>query len=747
MSLSLDVRRHGGVPTLFINGRPHCGMMYYGRPNTVSDFAAAGVHLCTAALSATEPWWIGPNRYDFQAIDRLFDDYVAADSKILLMPRVHFGYGDMAWWAQQNPGELAVGLDDRGRPVDYFARAADNGVGCPFSFASRKFVRDASRALTALVKHLERRDDGERVFGYHVAGGISAEWFAWWTYIDGCAEDYGAPCRAAFRQWLKRRYRGSVVELRRAWRDRRVTFENTDVPAPHRFDDPRSGVLRDPARAQPVIDFCLFFSEQTTAAIDALCGAVKRACRGRKLVGVFYGYMWPHWNNLSPARQGHVALARLLKSRHVDFIVAPYHYDHRGLHGVHYSQTLPAAIHAAGKLHLDEIDTFTHLTRWPYESLTTVRHARTPDESRRVLRRDAAALIARGGAAWWMDLLHQHWHGHPAIVDTIRAARRTAERLIDRDRRSAGQIAVFVDDRASAFMRPGSDLPYHLLTAMRQFDLSRIGAPFDERLLSDLLRDDLPDYRLCIFPNAWRLTPALRAALRRYVMRDGRWSLWLYAADVYEDSSEERSAAPPVRLSAAPARELLGIRLRMNRRWAAARIELTARRHPLLAGLRRGAAYGAPIGVARQRETIVYPNPRGWTGSIAPWFAVEDAAAEPLGRAAGTTAVGLALRRFATHTVVFSAMPCPPARLLRNLAAAAGVHLWTNEGCVVAANRSFVGVKSEAGGWVRVRPPGGRLRSLDGHPVRRRDGAFEVRLAEHDTAWLEWIGRDKCTAR
>lgn len=199
MSLLLDVRRHGGVPTLFVNGRPHCGMMYYGRPNTVADFAAAGVHLCTAALSATEPWWIGPDRYDFQAIDRLFDDYVAADPKILLMPRIHFGYGDMAWWAQQNPGELAVGLDDRGRPVDYFARAHDNGVGCPFSFASRKFLRDASRALAALVKHLEQRDKGRRVFGYHVAGGISAEWFAWWTYLDGCTEDFGEPCRAAFR--------------------------------------------------------------------------------------------------------------------------------------------------------------------------------------------------------------------------------------------------------------------------------------------------------------------------------------------------------------------------------------------------------------------------------------------------------------------------------------------------------------------------------------------------------------------
>src|SRR5262249_51938075 len=142
-------------------------------------------------------------------------------------------------------------------------------------------------------------------------------------------------------------------------------------------------VLRDPAREQPVIDFCTFFSRQATQTIDTLCGVLKRGCRRRKLVGTFYGYMWPHWNNLSPARQGHAALGQLLKSRNIDFIIAPYHYDHRGLDGVHGSQTLVDAIHAAGKLHVDEIDTFTHLTRWPFNSLNTVRHARTPDESRK----------------------------------------------------------------------------------------------------------------------------------------------------------------------------------------------------------------------------------------------------------------------------------------------------------------------------------------------------------------------------
>src|SRR5437588_7176659 len=158
------------------------------------------------------------------------------------MPRIHLGYQDMAWWAQQHPDELAEGRDLAGRRVDYF-HAARNDVGCPFSFASRAFVTDASRALTAFVKHLEKRERGRRICGYHLAGGISAEWFAWWTYVEGVAEDYSAPCTAAFRAWLKRRYRGSVAALRGAWRRPRASFANARVPEPRQLGAPLGSLV------------------------------------------------------------------------------------------------------------------------------------------------------------------------------------------------------------------------------------------------------------------------------------------------------------------------------------------------------------------------------------------------------------------------------------------------------------------------------------------------------------------------
>src|SRR5437016_3284846 len=141
MPLSSSVRHHGGVPTLFLSGRPHHGMTWFGRPNSAADFARAGIHICTFQLSATEAWWIGTGKYDFQSLDRLIHEFVRIDPKILLMPRIHLGYQDMAWWAQQHPQELSAGRNLAGRPIDYFC-VARNDIGCPFSFASSPFLAD-----------------------------------------------------------------------------------------------------------------------------------------------------------------------------------------------------------------------------------------------------------------------------------------------------------------------------------------------------------------------------------------------------------------------------------------------------------------------------------------------------------------------------------------------------------------------------------------------------------------------------
>src|SRR5690606_34400722 len=115
------------------------------------------------------------------------------------------------------------------------------------------------------------------------------------------------------------------------------------------------------------------------------------------------------------ARSGHLELERLLACPDIDFVSSPYHYDNRHCGGFHHSQTVPQTIEQAGKLHLDEIDTFTH----------RVDPARTGDcpegvpqdagQSIALLRRDAASVLGTAGIGWWMDLHGDRWYDDSQI--------------------------------------------------------------------------------------------------------------------------------------------------------------------------------------------------------------------------------------------------------------------------------------------------------------------------------------------
>lgn len=67
-------------------------------------------------------------------------------------------------------------------------------------------------------------------------------------------------------------------------------------------------------------------------------------------------------------------------------------------------------------------------------------------------------------------------------------------------RSSLGEIAIVVDKSSTVYhaCRAGLNLPCPLI--LKQWHMSRLGAPSEQLLLQDLGRDDTPDYRLYVFP-------------------------------------------------------------------------------------------------------------------------------------------------------------------------------------------------------------------------------------------------------
>ncbi len=104
--------------------------------------------------------------------------------------------------------------------------------------------------------------------------------------------------------------------------------------------------------------------------------------------------------------------------------------------------------------------------------------------------------------------------------------------------------------------------------------------------------------------------------------------------------------------------------------------------------------------------------------------------------------VGLARRRHADWTAVFSAAPLVPPTLLRELFRAAGVHIYTEAGDVVYANAGMLGLSAASTGEkvLRLRGPTTLTDVFDGQddPASPRS-ELKLNLKRHETRifWCE----------
>jgi hypothetical protein len=292
-------------------------------------------------------------------------------------------------------------------------------------------------------------------------------------------------------------------------------FGRGEIPSPEARRTTKSGsFFRDTKAEQPVIAYGQYHNAVVAETLLDWAQAVKVATRGNKLCGAFYGYCFdlcrgPHvW-----PESGHLALATVLDSPNIDFLVSPTSYmDRRVGDGVCLLGGPSTSVAMHGKLWWSENDQYTHLT--PKTGSSFYRRTETPRESVQAHRREVAACICQGVPLWWFDM-HGGWFSGDGLPDEIAKERELLERAISTNREPIAEIALVIDYESPLYTESDNRL-YRWLIRDTACQLAKIGAPFDVVLLSDL--DRTRDYRLCIFANAFL---DARAA--------GRHTLWLYS--------------------------------------------------------------------------------------------------------------------------------------------------------------------------------------------------------------------------
>lgn len=486
--LSSEVRMEGGVPQLFINGNPYppyAYMSYLGEEKFYAEVAEAGLHLYNIpaylgdrginSSSGIGPFrpaiWTGNRRYDLSSITNDFDELLKADPLAKVIIRIHLD--PPTWWEKEHPEEVC---------------ALPGGGSLRTSFFSRKWQREAGKALEYCVKWLLDSPYAAHLAGIHVAGGFTEEWF---YHFRKEFYDESEVRLAGFRDWLRDKY-GNKGTLRQAWKDNEVDFR-TAAPADISGTDKEKSWRK--AGDQRYFDTFDFHAGTMAGHINYFSRIVKKASKGRLLTGAFYGY---HYFVTDP-RRGHGALANVLESPYLDYLSSPN--DYRRQAGEDWPPMAAIkSVQLHGKLWLAENDTRTSVTtllkdRAPeidppgdYYSSAIWHGPEDIQTSRSFLLKNLGRMLAYGYGGWWFDMWGG-WFSDPELLEVIAQAQEFFKRYPSATlEEMEPEVAVVVDERLQFRDKSYGSLTRQILG--NRYALGKTGAPYDLYLRSDL--DKIP---------------------------------------------------------------------------------------------------------------------------------------------------------------------------------------------------------------------------------------------------------------
>jgi len=660
--------------------------IYSGREDspTFEEFrlaAGAGVHMHSFGIGM--PWPKPGEQPDFARVDEAIEQVLRADPDGLLLPR--FGVHPPGWWYDAHPDE---------------ALKFDDGSRRPVCAASQIWRTEMVEHVRRLVAHCEQKY-GDHMLGYHPCAQHTGEWFypkTWHARHSG----FSPAMQRGFAAWLKRKY-GTVAALRKAWARPDAAFETVTVPTVEQRARASRGSFRDPATERWIIDFYTYQQVAMVEPLELIAPVIKRQTDRRKLVVLFYGYYFEISGlPLGPQTSGHLALGRLLECPDVDIVCSPISYGDRGLGGIGAFMAPVDSVRLHGKLWLNEDDTRTHLT--PKNS--GYGRVDTPQHTHWVHQRNFGQIFPRRMACWYMDLGGTGWLAGKDIWDQIDLLRRIYDEHLAAPAPWSPEVAVIIDEASPCYLACNATIMNPLASGLRR-QLYRMGAPLSLYLLSDLVAGRVPPVRAYLFVGCFHMTSQVRQAIAKQLQ--GRTTVWFYGSGYLSD----RAAVDQMST-------LVGMDLCEAKNVPHGMVTIEEKGHLLTAGLDR-----ATFGTKKRLDPI--------------WAVKQKPGVDVIGRFEGGQIAAASMGAGPGRSIYIGTVAAP-ARLLRNILKAAGVHVYVDSDDVLLTDGEFLCITASQAGRKVIRLPSvRRVTHLPGREeVPGATDRIEIDLARGETR-LYWL--------
>ena len=650
---SVRVQNVNGRPQFTADGKPVYALWGTVRWDKALRHSDAPLNFVTVWNSCRK-WWPRGMEFDPAELNRLAEWHTRQYPEAMLVWDITiYPPGD---WRTANPDELA--RDGDGRLI------SPANASARFSFASKKALEDMKTIVERVIRHLEGSRYANRIAGYRINSGHTAEWLGWDPPDDNTTVDFSPVAQRGFAAFAKKAYP-----------------ELTDLSIPTlaeriRLDAPYSAIWDMPKHISTIAYHDYYSCAVADFALE-MCRRAREIVGEHKLIGTYFGYVMTLMEYGNGHMRAHYSTKRFMDGVRgsVDFLMSPQAYEshNRGLGDTCVDMKPFASILDNGIMSVVEDDTRTY-RNFALKS-NGYSQGRTKAQTIAMLRRNMGISICRGMPFYTYAITSGMEFDYPEFAADAAQLRKFGQRALERGMTRNAEIAlVFSEEAIKAMPDMRAAKPEILPLAVQWYGpdgkvrvrpeaagrplmadvygrlcsrVARIGAPVDYRLAEDLA-DNPGNHKLYIFACCTRSTPALIRAAEALRKRDCTL-VWTYAPGFVSRSGD------PI----ANMRALTGMDLKRCEKEMDSKIVCPD-----------GETHGA----------VGHP--------VTPLFRL-DGQAETLGRYAnGDCAFGAVKTGNAQSVFYGSYFLDLPA--LRKLAKRAGVHLYIDTTDPMEANDSFV---------------------------------------------------------
>lgn len=531
------VQAQNGRNLLMIDGKTTTPIMYSGTEGSqntslplvqrqIVNFMNAGINLVQNDQWLSD-YWKSDNSIDVATPLNQLSAILETNPNAYLIVRMNVSAPK--WWVDSpaNADEL-VGYTQTGS----YEGNNDTINSMRTSFASQKWIDEASEKLIIYINALKNSPIGDRVVGFHITGGCFGEWHPYG--ITGYEPDNGVRMTEAYRAFLADKY-GTVSALNSKWRTSYSSFEEIAVPDyKSRFQSEAS--YRSPVKSQAVIDYYICQSKVISLAVIKFAKLFKDTWQDNILCGTFSGYLYSCDNggDISVgASASQLDLESLLQSEYIDYISGPYAARDMNNSGLFRSLALSASLN--GKLFISEMDMHTYLGDG--FNHTYPRACRDERDTIAIMRRNYMYTLTEAAGQWYYDFGPNNASG-AYDTDNLMAEVKSLKAISDKysavSYSSDADVLVVYDLYSYVNMLPWTHdrLATNLIDSFTEA-LLKTGASSDRIFLFDLKKVDLSKYKTVIFANTSEFTEEERSYIKSNVMTSGRSVVFMSGAGYY----------------------------------------------------------------------------------------------------------------------------------------------------------------------------------------------------------------------